>query len=84
MALGFGRPLSVVVGRRLRGQEGLLGFVEQSSVIRWSWGFMISHPNFRNSPGRFGSNIPILPWERFREGKDARKVTQRAKSKAGV
>ena len=76
MALGCGRPLSVVVGQRPRGREGLLGFAEHSSAIRLSWGFTISHPNFHNSPGRFGSNIPILPWERFREGKDALKVTQ--------
>ena len=39
---------------------------------------------FRTALGGLGAIFPFLQLERFREGKDALKVTQRAKSRAGV
>ena len=45
---------------------------------------VVSLPNFQNSPRGVRSSVPILQWERFREGDDALKVAQRVKSKAGI
>ena len=58
-----------------------MGLAKRSSVLQLS-GVVHEFASFSGQPQGFGGSIPILPWERFREGNDARKVTQRAKSAA--
>lgn len=80
MALGFGGPQSALVGQRPEAGWDWWHFLSRalfSDCAGCPWfHFLI----FRTAPVvvvvGVRSSIPILQWERFREGNDALKVTQ--------